>query len=282
MDREQVLANLAFMTANEIVDALWLEVIQLKDVDRSEALSYLKKKRVRKLLRQRQENLRKYERKDPAGPLPLPSDHFGSSVESALSEEILGSLVGATAGIATKGIIYDDPSLDDGRDQVYSALYAPSSVQQSSWFRVQVHLYDRRIASSVSRNAKALDKNATLKGKTALSMDIERGTVVKAELRAYDEGALIPRASRTLVWKGVLTTAVFEVKVVDGSLASVAGEVELSIGDVPVGLLTFDTEVFPKVPGTVQSCLGEAKPVSKVFFSYSHKDVKAVKLMASV
>ena len=133
------------------------------------------KRKVLEILLERQEYLRRVERENPAGPLPLPSDDSSSFVGFALGALIGGyarevaSTAASGAGLGTVGM-FDDSSLDEGRDRVYSALYAPSSVQLSSWFRVQVHLYDRRIARSVSRKAKALDKHATLKGETALSM----------------------------------------------------------------------------------------------------------------
>ena len=167
-------------------------------------------------------------------------------------------------------------------DTVYSALYAPASAGLGRWFKVQVHLYGKADAKRVNKKALAMDKNATLNEYNPLSVNIERGTQVDAEISMYDDGVRVSRIKQSLVWNGEMISTVFQVKSIDPDLSSVAGDLTLSVKGLPVGMLSFNTEIVEKPTDNAPIRLGKAKGYKKAFISYSHLDVETAEITASI
>ena len=208
--------------------------------------------------------------------LPLPSDcnDVSSMWESATEELSVGRSRSNRVWRSILGKFYKE------QQQVFAALYAPVSTQVMHWFRVQVHLYREEDARLVSQKAKKIDRDAELMEYNPLSMEIQEGTQVKAELSFYDDGVQVNKSTQSLVWNGALTSVVFAARVEDGSLRSLAGEVTLFLENVPVGVLSFTMDVTSK-PVAENNKLGSAKEFKKVFISYAHEDVKTASVMAS-
>ena len=169
----------------------------------------------------------------------------------------------------------------EDEEPIYSALYAPASTTAQKWFKIQVHLYDERDAIRSNQKAQALDKNATVMDFNPLSMQIELGTQVKAELTIYEPGVLIPHSTYILTWKGALISANFMAKITDASLKSISGEVMLYVSDVPVGTLTFNVDVVSESALDDLLKSGTSKKFKSVFISYSHIDTETAEAMAS-
>ena len=166
-------------------------------------------------------------------------------------------------------------------DSVYSALYAPASAGVDKWFKVQVHLYGKSDAKRVNKKALAMDGNATLNESNPLSINIERGTKVEAEIHVYDEGVRVNTMKQSLVWHGEMVSTVFQVKANNSTLKSVAGDVTLSVKGFPVGRLSFNTEITQSLTDESTFVLGKAKSYKKAFISYSHADIKSAEMAAS-
>ena len=164
---------------------------------------------------------------------------------------------------------------------VYSALYAPAAAGVDKWFKVQVHLYGKSDAKRVNKKALAMDGNATLNESNPLSINIERGTKVEAEIHVYDDGVRVNTMKQSLVWNGEMVSTVFQVKANKSTLKSVAGDVTLSVKGFPVGRLSFNTEITQSPTDESTFVLGKAKSYKKAFISYSHVDIKSAEMAAS-
>lgn len=174
----------------------------------------------------------------------------------------------------------DAPAVD--KQTVYSALYAPVAVEVSRWFKIQIHLYTKEDAARAARKSLELDKFAEKKEYNPLLMKLEEGMRVQADLSVFEEGVYVQKSVRYLVWNGELTSAVFMVKVQDPSLKEIAGEVTLSVEDVPVGVLSFVVAVSTEPVTAEKFNLGSAKAFRKAFISYSHLDVEKAATMAAL
>lgn len=164
--------------------------------------------------------------------------------------------------------VYDDSS----SRLVYSAVYAPSSAECNKWFKVPVFLYDESAARRVNRRALEMDGKTRLMEAKPLSLKIEIGAQVDAEISFYDEGVQVSKTVRSLTWYGELTSAVFQVKAIDPSLRSVAGDITLSTGGIPLGEYSFNTDIVATSVEKEDLELGRAKSFTKAFISYAHKD----------
>lgn len=131
------------------------------------------------------------------------------------------------------------------------------------------------------QKAMTMDQLTKLMEYNPLPLQIQPGTQVKAELSLYDSGIQVPRTTHFLTWNGALTSVTFQVKVVDSSLTCLAGEVMLSVEDVPVGILSFTTEIVVSADEDEPEKPGLAKAFRNVFISYSHKDVGTAEVMAA-
>lgn len=221
-----------------------------------------------------------------AGPVdddPLPSDSGDADYEVLASENDNASPYSfaparqeASHGSFLKRI-FSKPA-----QTVYSALYAPGDVEQQEWFKVQVHLYTADESDKVEKKAKVLDPDTRIMEYNPLSLQLRKGTSVDVELSVDDSNVEVKTPSRTIVWNGELTSAVFSVRTLAGFKGhSITGEVTLSVGGIPVGMLTFISRI-----GSGKSASGFAEvlsnPFCKAFISYSHKDVLTAEVMASV
>lgn len=214
---------------------------------------------------------------------PLPSDSGDADYEVLASENDNASPYSfaparqeASHGSFLKRI-FSKPA-----QTVYSALYAPGDVEQQEWFKVQVHLYTADESDKVEKKAKALDPDTRIMEYNPLSLQLRKGTSVDVELSVDDSNVEVKTPSRTIVWNGELTSAVFSVRTLAGFKGhSITGEVTLSVGGIPVGMLTFISRI-----GSGKSASGFAEvlsnPFRKAFISYSHKDVQTAEVMASV
>ena len=155
---------------------------------------------------------------------------------------------------------------------VYSAVYAPSSAEWNKWFKVPVFLYDKSAARRVNRRALEMDGKTRLMEAKPLSLKIEIGAQVDAEISIYDDGVQVSKTVRPLIWNGDLTSAVFQVKAIDPGLRSIAGDITLSKDGIPLGEYSFNTEILATPVEKEDLELGRAKSFTKAFISYAHKD----------
>lgn len=165
---------------------------------------------------------------------------------------------------------------------VFAALYAPISSSPQKWIRIQLHLYNEEDAKLSYLKATSLDKLAEIMEYNSLSFQLQSGMQVKAELSLYDSGVQVPRTTHFISWNGKLTSVVFSVKVTDPSLTSLAGEVMLSVEDVPLGVLSFTIDIVNSDGKDNLKRIGNVKSFKKVFISYSHDDIKTAEVVASV
>ena len=147
---------------------------------------------------------------------------------------------------------------------------------------MQVHLYQESEEERARQKALAMDKKAELMGFNPLSLKIERGTQVDAEITVYDDGVRVTKTARQLTWNGGLTSAVFEIKAEDSNLQSITGDVTLSVKGIPVGELSFNTDIVPSAQVDNTPKLGKTKQFDKAFISYSHDDVHTAEVAANI
>lgn len=164
---------------------------------------------------------------------------------------------------------------------VYSALYAPGYVCPDTWFRVQVHLYDKDEAVESMKKAQALDSDSRLMDYNPLSMQLRLGTRVKTELSFFDAGVEVKTSSESLTWYGELISSSFFARVIDPSLRRISGEVLLSVDEIPIGKLSFAIDVDSLPIEVYETPLGNTHSFKKVFISYSHHDIKTAEVFAS-
>lgn len=183
--------------------------------------------------------------------------------------------------VSASGLPHPKGLSDNGKN-AYSALYAPASVETMHWFKIQVHLYPKDNVGLVEEKAKSMDRHAERMDCNPLPLKLVLGTRVKAELTIFDEGVFVKQSTRYLVWNGELTSNVFLAKVTDRSLTSIAGEVTLSVEDVPVGVLAFVIEISPSPVLSNRNKMGIGRLYKMAFISYSHLDMHTAATMAAV
>ena len=164
----------------------------------------------------------------------------------------------------------------------YSALYAPASVEIMRWFKIQVHLYPMEDAGLAREKARAMDGDSEMMVCNPLALKLNLGTRVKVDLTMFDVGVLVQKSTRFLVWNGELTSTVFLAKVTDTSLTSIAGEVTLSVEDIPVGVLSFVMDVSSSPVSIERNKLGFGRLYKRAFISYSHFDFQTAATVAAI
>lgn len=285
MNKEYILKNLSSLTVEEIVDAILKEVISLEDV--SEMLGEEKLSRITEMLREEMASRLKaaFRRlanrtEDSVPVLPLPSSsRVRSSSLSRFNNVTFGSVL---MDSPRSGMEFMTQRSRVEDKTVYSAVYAPSSAEWDKWFKVPVFLYDESAAERVNQRALEMDGKARLMEAKPLSLKIELGAQVDAEISVYDEGVQVSKTMRSLIWNGDLTSAVFQVKAIDPCLRSIAGDITLSTGGIPLGEYSFNTDIVTASVEKEELELGKAKSFTKAFISYAHADADSAKTVVNL
>lgn len=294
MNKDYILKNLSYLSPEVIADAIIRNIISLEEIIESGILGKEKINDIHTIL------LRKWRKRTETDPgcsfeeflmggvpvvLPLPrsprkqsSDVFHSnSFERGVLDFISGVAVGAIDTLVCKRS--GERRQEEGQsrvarqdNKVYSAVYAPASAELNNWFKVPVFLYNKSEAELVNQRALEMDEKTHLMEKKPLSLKIKLGTQVEAEINVYDEGVQVSKTRRTLTWNGELTSAVFQVKAIDPSLRSIAGDITLSTAGIPLGEFSFNTDIVIAPVEKEELELGSARSFTKAFISYAHKD----------
>ena len=211
------------------------------------------------------------------------SDKIRRSLGGKIKEGLINSISWITSALSS-GVAMAMPtdSLQDENEDaleenpedetVYSAVYAPVSAELNRWFRVQAHLYCRSDAERSKLRAREMDVRAQLMEEKPLDLRVAREEVVEAEIKFYDDGVQVAQSKRTLVWKGKLTTAVFQVKACDARLGSVAGDIVFSKNGIFLGVFSFVTDIVSSPVEKETLVLGKARAYKTAFISYAHED----------
>lgn len=169
--------------------------------------------------------------------------------------------------------------LDESRQQVDSAVFAPLEAKRGDTMMVQVFLYTESDSEEVKAKAKMVDKDAEKRNYTPLDIPLKRADRVEVAFSLTDPSVEIDEPVQTLTWTGRVTSAEFCVFVPEGySRSTLVGKVLLSVNGFPVGRMKFVTSLVEKV--TLLHAPITISRFRKIFMSYSHLDSQSVTSMA--
>lgn len=164
------------------------------------------------------------------------------------------------------------------RDQVFSSLFAPESVQPGANMMIQLYLFKDGERDIVIAEAIQADRVTREVSYVPLFFDIKRGEAVDVTLNV--DGISLPNNKKTIVWRGRYTKCCFNVKIPeDFDSYSIYGEVLISVNGKPYGELSFITYISNGTRGTGTAGVN-SKKYDKIFISYAHQDAERVKHLA--
>lgn len=207
-----------------------------------------------------------------------PVSHYSRIDDSAVHNSTSSDNPTLFSLLASRRLNFEN-IISRGRKQVYAGVFAPATVSVSNLLKVQVHLFNKRHAQIIERKAKALDPSTKLGEVNPLGLLLKKGTAVNVDLSLYHAGIVFDKERATVIWNGEPVSTVFHAVVHDAIGKELVGEVTLSVGEVPVGVLSFMTKIVidaAETPAEVGT-----QSFRKVFISYSNKDVKTAEIFAS-
>ena len=163
---------------------------------------------------------------------------------------------------------------------VYSSVFAPSEVKQKSRMMVQVYLHLNEETEKVKALATEADRNAERRDYIPLQTKLKKGDKVDVVLN-INGNTLLYNSSKSIIWKGSFCKYAFDYLVPsDLDIEELSCSVNLYVNGAIVGEMLFYTQIVDSPAQLNANVI--AKPVKKLFISYSHNDLKSVEKIAKL
>lgn len=166
-----------------------------------------------------------------------------------------------------------------GRPQSVS-VFAPSEVGPKSRMMVQVYLHPNEQTEKVKALATESDKNAERRDYVTLQAKLKKGDKVDVVLNINGERLLF-NSSKSIVLQGSFCKCAFDYLVPsDLDVDELSCSVNLYVNGAIVGEMLFYTHIVDSPAQLNANVI--AKPVKKLFISYSHNDLKSAEKIAKL
>lgn len=203
---------------------------------------------------------------------------------------LLGGIIGGGAG-AVGGHLWDNHKewYDEERqttanlsdiNEVYSSIFAPAEVKPKSHMLVQVYLHLYEETEKVKALAQESDKNAERRDYIPLQCKLKKGDKVDVVLN-INGNTLLYNSSKSIIWKGSFCKYAFDYLVPSNlDIEELSCSVNLYVNGAIVGEMLFYTQIVDSPAQLNANVI--AKPVKKLFISYSHNDLKSAEKIAKL
>ncbi|MEL7496833.1 MAG: FHA domain-containing protein [Planctomycetota bacterium] len=198
-------------------------------------------------------------------------EHLRNSDSNSASTDSSHSPKTADPAVVTQRGQFDDDSRT--LDNVNCTVFAPPNCPVNDTVLIQVFAHIPEQAVDAEEQALVYDEDAVPRGMTTLGTKIERGSVLTFELVSKQGG--IDEAFQSLTWNGDPVSVTFEMEA-PTTERTMIGKVIVSQDSIPIGTIRFKVKVCDQASPAEPACIGTAKRFSKVFISYSSKDLSEV------
>lgn len=166
------------------------------------------------------------------------------------------------------------------RHDVYSSVFAPAEVKPKSRMMVQVYLHQEEETEKVKALATEADRNAERRDYIPLQTKLKKGDKVDVVLNINGD-TLLYDCSKSIIWLGSFCKCAFDYLVPsDLDVDELSCSVTLYVNGAIVGEMLFYTQIVDSPAQLNANVI--AKPVKKLFISYSHNDLKAAEKIAKL
>lgn len=163
---------------------------------------------------------------------------------------------------------------------VYSSVFAPSEVKPRSRMMVQVYLHLNKETEKVRALATEADKNAERRDYIPLQTKLKKGDKVDVVLNVNGD-RLLYNERKSIIWQGSFCKCAFDYLVPsDFDVDELSCSVNLYVNGAIVGEMLFYTRIVD-LPTQLNANM-IAKPVKKLFISYSHNDLESAEKIAKL
>ena len=163
---------------------------------------------------------------------------------------------------------------------VYSSVFAPSEVKPKSRMMVQVYLHLNEETEKVKALATEADKNAERRDYIPLQTKLKKGDKVDVVL-CINGDKLLYDSRKSIIWQGSFCKCAFDYLVPsDLDVDELSCSVTLYVNGATVGEMLFYTQIVDSPTQLNANVM--AKPVKKLFVSYSHMDIKSAERIAKI
>lgn len=166
------------------------------------------------------------------------------------------------------------------KQDVYSSVFAPSEVKPKSRMMVQVYLHLNEETEKVKALATEADKNAERRDYIPLQTKLKKGDKVDVILN-INGNTLLYNSRKSIIWQGSFCKCAFDYLVPsDIDVDELSSSVTLYVNGAIVGEMLFYTQIVDSPAQLYTNVI--AKPVNKLFISYSHNDLKSAEKIAKL
>lgn len=163
---------------------------------------------------------------------------------------------------------------------VYGSVFAPAEVKSKSRMMVQVYLHLNEETEKVKALATEADKNAERRGYIPLQTKLKKGDKVDVVLNINGD-KLLYDSQKSIIWQGSFCKCAFDYLVPsDMNVSELSCSVSLYVNGAIVGEMLFYTQIVDSPAQLNANVI--AKPVKKLFISYSHNDLKSAEKIAKL
>lgn len=169
---------------------------------------------------------------------------------------------------------------EEGSDFVYSSVFAPAEVKPTSRMLTQVYLHLEEEAEKVKALATEADKNAERRDYIPLQTKLKKGDKVDVVLN-INGNTLLYNSRKSIIWQGSFCKCAFDYLVPsDLDVDELSCSVNLYVNGAIIGDMLFYTQIVNSPAQLNANVI--AKPVKKLFISYSHNDLKSAEKIAKL
>ena len=164
--------------------------------------------------------------------------------------------------------------------EVYSSVFAPAEVKPKSRMMVQVYLHLDKETEKVKVLAAEADRNAERRDYIPLQIKLKKGDKVDVVLNINGD-RLLYDSSKSIIWQDSFCKCAFDYLVPsDLDIDVLSCSVNLYVNGAIVGEMLFYTQIVDSPTQLNANVI--AKPVKKLFISYSHNDLKSAEKIAKL
>ena len=163
---------------------------------------------------------------------------------------------------------------------VYSSVFAPAEIKLRSRMMIQVYLHLNEETEKVKALASEADKYAERRDYIPLQTKLKRGDKVDVVLNINGD-RLLHNSSKSIIWQGSFCKCAFDYPVPsDLDVDELSCSVNFYVNGAIVGEMLFYTQIVDSPTRLNANVI--AKPVKKLFISYSHNDLKFAEKIAKL